>query len=59
MAERRTNATPERALAARAPPQREIMEVHRLLAHTSETITRATTKATGIIITGDWKPLDK
>ena len=56
MTERWTKATPERALAARAPPQRDIMEIHRLLTHTSETSTRATTKATAIIITGKWRP---
>ena len=56
MTERRPKATPERALAARAPPQRDLMKVHSLLAHTSETITRATTKATDIIITGEWRP---
>ena len=32
------------------------MEVHRLLANPSEYITRATSKATGIIITGEWRP---
>ena len=56
MTKRRRKAAPERALAARAPPHRDIMKVHRLLAHPSETITRATTKATGIIITGEWRP---
>ena len=55
MTERRRKATPERALAARAPPQRDIMKVHRLLAQTSETTTRATTKSTGIIMTGEWR----
>ena len=53
MTARRRKATLERALAAKAPPQRDIMEVHRLLAHPSEHITRATTKAAGIIITGE------
>ena len=33
--------------------QRDIIEVHRLLAHPSEHITRATAKATGIIITDE------
>ena len=41
---------------ARAPPQRDFMEVHCLLDHPSEHITRATAKATGIIITGEWRP---
>ena len=52
----RRKATPECELAARAPPQRDIMEVRRLLAHPSEHITMATAKATSIIITGEWKP---
>ena len=56
MTSRRRKATPERALAARAPPQRDIMEVHRLLTHPSEHITRATANATGIIITDEWRP---
>ena len=37
----------------KAPPQRDIMEVHRFIAHPSEHITRATAKATGITITGE------
>ena len=41
---------------ARALPQRDFMEVHCLLDHPSEHITRATAKATGIIITGEWRP---
>ena len=53
MTARRRKAAPERALAARAPPRRDIMEVRRLLAHPSEHITRATAKATGIAITGE------
>ena len=56
MTARGRKPTSERALAARAPPQRDIMEVLRLLAHPSEDITRATTKATDIIITGKWRP---
>ena len=59
MTEKRRKATPDRALAARAPPLRDIMKVHRLLAHTSEIITGATTKSTGIIITGEWRPCVK
>ena len=56
MMARRRKATPERALAARAPPQSDIMEIHRLLAHPSEHITRATATPTGIIITGECRP---
>ena len=55
MTARRRKTTPERALAARTPPQRDIMEVHRLLAHPSEHITGATAKATGIIKTDEWR----
>ena len=32
------------------------MEAHRLLTNLSEHITKATPKATGIIITGEWRP---
>ena len=32
---RKRKAKPKRALAARAPPQRDIMEVHRIFAHPS------------------------
>ena len=46
--------TPERALAARVPSQRDIMEVHRPLAHPSEYITRVTAKATDIITMSEW-----
>ena len=48
------------ALLARAPPQHGIMEVHRLLAHPIENITRATAKATTIIRTSEasLKPID-
>ena len=56
MVARRRNVTTKRALAARAPPQCDIREVHRLLAHPSKHVTRATVKATGIIITGEWRP---
>ena len=55
MTARRIKASPERALVARAPLQRDIMEVKRLLANPSEHITRATSKATGIIIPGEWR----
>ena len=55
MASRR-RSTPQRAFATRAPPQCDIMEVHRLLAQPSEYIIRASAKATGIIITGEWRP---
>ena len=53
MAARRGKATPERALAVRAPPQGDIMEVHHLLAHPSEQITRVTARTPGIIITSE------
>ena len=53
MTARTRNATPERELAANTPPQRDIMEVHRFLAHPSEHITRATAKATGVTMTGE------
>ena len=53
MTEKRRKATPERALAARVPPQRDIVERHRRLAHLSEHITRATAKATDIVTTSD------
>ena len=35
------------------------MEVHRILAHPSEHITRATAKATDIIIAGEWRPCEE
>ena len=56
MTVRRRKATPERAIVARATPQRHIIEVHRLLAHPSEHFTRETANATDIIITGEWRP---
>ena len=52
MMKTRRKATPGHTLAARAPPQRDIIEVQRLLAHPSE-LTRATTMAARIIITGE------
>lgn len=53
MVARQSEAKVERALSARAPPQRNAMEVHRLLAHPSEHIMRATSKAAGITLTGE------
>ena len=53
---KRRKATPERALVAKAPQQRDIMQVHRLFVHPSEHITRATAKVTGPFITGEWRP---
>ena len=55
MTARRIKTSPERALVARAPPQRDIVEIKRILANPSEHITRATSKATGIIIPGEWR----
>ena len=55
----RRKITPERALAARAAPQRDIMEIHRLLTHPSEHITRAIIKSIGFIITGKWEPCEE
>ena len=56
MTARRRKTTPERALGAKCPPQRDIMELHHLLAHPSKHITKATAKATGLIITVEWRP---
>ena len=42
-------------MAARELPQCDIKEVHHLLAHPSENITRETAKAAGIIMTGEWR----
>ena len=52
---RKTKATPECALAVTPPPQRDIVGVNRLVARPSKHITRATAKATGIIIAGEWR----
>ena len=54
MTARRRKQAPERALAARAPPQRDNMEGHRLLAHPSEHIIRVIAKATDIVIMSEW-----
>ena len=56
MVARRSEAVVKRALVARAPPRRDVMQVHRLLAHPSEHITRKTAKAAGISLTGEWGP---
>ena len=37
--------------------RRDVMEDHRLLAHSSEHIARTTGKAAGIKLAGEWKPL--
>ena len=42
------------ALAIRAGASRDVMEVHRMLAHPSEDITRNTAKMMGIETTGQW-----
>ena len=42
------------ALAMRAGESRDIMEVHRILAHPSEDITRKTAEMMGIETTGQW-----
>ena len=55
MTARKRKETPERALTATAPPQRDIKEVHRRLAHPSDHITRATAKAAVVIIMREWR----
>ena len=42
------------ALAMRAGVSRDVMEVHRMLAHPSEDITRKTAEMMGIETTGQW-----
>ena len=42
------------ALAMRAGASRDVMEVHRMLAHPSEDITRKTTEMMGVETTGQW-----
>ena len=42
------------ALAMRAGASRDVMEVHRMLAHPSEGITRKTAEMMGIETTGQW-----
>ena len=42
------------ALAMRAGVSRDVMEVHRMLAHPIEKITRKTTEMMGIETTGQW-----
>lgn len=44
----------EAALPARGLPTRDVMGLHRLLAHPSEQIARASAKAAGIGVTGEW-----
>ena len=46
------------ALAMRAGVSRDIMEVHRMLAHPSEDITKNTTEMMGIETTGQWGPYE-
>ena len=41
--------------ALRASPSRDVMEVHRMLAHPSEDITRKTAEMMGIETTGQWR----
>ena len=42
------------ALATRTGASRDVMEVHRMLAHPSEDITRKTAEMMGIETTGQW-----
>lgn len=51
---KRSAVTSERAVLASTPTQRHIMESHRLMAQSSEHITRMTTKAAGIELTEEW-----
>lgn len=53
---RRSEAKVERALATSASPQLNVMKMHHLLAHSSEHITTASAKASGIMLTEEWKP---
>ena len=44
----------ETALAMRAGVSRDVMEVHRMLAHPSEDITKKTAEMMGVEMTGQW-----
>ena len=53
---RRCNKPKNRALSSRALLSRGVMEMHRLLGHPSERITRDTAKQLGINLSGPWTP---
>lgn len=50
------NGRTEKALAARDSTTREIMDMHRLLGHPSEQITRGTAKAADVALACEWRP---
>ena len=53
---RRCSNTENRALSSRALLSRGVMEMHRLLGHPSEQITRDTAKQLGVQLSGSWTP---
>ena len=53
---RRCSNTENRALSSRALLLRGVMEMHRLLGHPSEKITRDTAKKLGVELSGPWTP---
>ena len=53
---RRCSNTENRALPSRALLLRGVMEMHRLLGHPSEKITRDTAKTLGVELSGPWTP---
>ena len=53
---RRCSNTENRALSLRALLSRGVMEMHRLLGHPSEQITRATAKKLDVELSGPWTP---
>ena len=53
---RRCSNTENRALSSRALPSRGEIEMHRLLGHPSEQITRDTAKKLGVKLSGLWAP---